>query len=81
MEGIFCEIRPMIAKRLRKDESQIRLESNFRLDLGADSIDLVELVMSLENHYNVEFDDDRVEAIATVAEAVSYVQQLLAAQA
>lgn len=77
MEGIFKTIKPLIARRLRVAEETILLQSNFRKDFGADSIDLVELVMSLEDEYGVEFSDDIVESIQTVAQAVAYLEQLL----
>ena len=67
----------MIAKKLRISEEIISLQSHFRKDFGADSIDLVELVMTLEDEFGVEFSDEIVETLQTVAEAVSYLEQLI----
>ena len=77
MDDLFIEIRPIIAKRLRLAEERVVMSANFRDDFGADSIDLVELVMTLESIYEVEFSDEIVEEITTVAEAVEYLAKLL----
>ena len=78
-EDIFTVIRPMIAKRLRCPEERIVLEADFRKDLGADSIDLVELVMTIESHYDVEFSDETIASILTVGDAVDYLITVVSA--
>jgi len=77
MADIYGELRPVIAKRLRCTEEQVNLETEFKKDLGADSIDLVELVMSIETMYDIEFTDDAIERILSVQDAITYVQQLI----
>ena len=79
-EEILHTITPMIAKRLRVEESSISLGARFKEDMGADSIDLVELVMTLEAHFKVEFSDERLEELQTVQQAVDYLSDLLAAK-
>jgi acyl carrier protein len=77
MQDIFEELRPIIAKRLRCAEEQVTLDTEFKKDLGADSIDLVELVMSIETKYDIEFTDEAIERILSVQDAITYVQQLV----
>lgn len=78
MEKLLNEVRPIIAKRLRCSEDKITADTLFRQDLGADSIDLVELVMSIENEYDIEFSDEATESIQSVGDALTYLQQELA---
>ena len=66
----------VIVDRLGVDESEVKIEASFREDLGADSLDVVELVMELEDEFDMEISDDDAEKIATVGDAVSYIEQL-----
>lgn len=64
----------VIVDRLGVDESEIKPEASFRDDLGADSLDVVELVMELEDEFDMEISDDDAEKIGTVGDAVSYIE-------
>ena len=58
-------------------KSEVKLEASFKDDLGADSLDVVELVMELEDEFDTEISDDDAEKIATVGDAVTYIQAKL----
>ncbi len=73
---MFEKIRDIIVEQLGVDESQVTLESSFVEDLGADSLDIVELIMALEDAFDVEIPDSDAEKIATVGDAVEYVKSL-----
>lgn len=64
----------VVVDRLGVDESEVKLEASFRDDLGADSLDVVELVMELEEEFDMQIDDEDAEKIATVGDAVSFIQ-------
>ena len=64
----------VIVDRLGVDESEVKLEASFREDLGADSLDVVELVMELEDEFDMEISDEDAEKIATVGDAISYIE-------
>ena len=63
----------IIVDKLGVDESEVTLESSFTNDLGADSLDTVELIMEFEKEFNIAIPDDQAENIATVGDAVSYI--------
>ena len=65
---------PIIAEQLNVNESEIKAESNFKDDLGADSLDLFELVMSLEEEYGVEIPSEDLEKILTVNDVIKYLE-------
>lgn len=65
---------PIIAEQLNVEESQIKAESNFKEDLGADSLDLFELVMALEEEFGVEIPSEDLEHIATVNDVMEYLK-------
>ncbi|MBR3839160.1 MAG: acyl carrier protein [Clostridia bacterium] len=73
---MFEKIRDIIVEQLGVEESQVTLESSFVEDLGADSLDIVELIMALEDAFDVEIPDSDAEKIATVGDAVEYVKSL-----
>ena len=64
----------VIVDRLGVDESEVKLEASFREDLGADSLDVVELVMELEDEFDMEISDEDAEQISTVGSAVKYIE-------
>lgn len=64
----------VIVDRLGVDEGEVKIEASFRDDLGADSLDVVELVMELEDEFDMEISDDDAEKIGTVGDAVSYIE-------
>lgn len=67
----------IIATQFNIDEKDITLETSFRDDLNADSLDLVELVMGLEDEFDLEIDDEDVEKIKTVGDAVDYIKNIV----
>ena len=73
MSTVLERVTKVIVDRLGVDESEIKMEASFRDDLGADSLDVVELVMELEDEFDMEISDDDAEKIATVGDAVTYI--------
>ena len=73
-------VRAIIAEQLDQDATEIEPESSFIDDLGADSLDLVELVMHMEEEFDVEIPDEEAENIRLVQDAVNYIQQHLATE-
>src|SRR5690554_5107063 len=67
----------IIVTQFNIDEKDITLETSFRDDLNADSLDLVELVMGLEDEFDLEIDDEDVEKIKTVGDAVDYIKNIV----
>ncbi len=74
-EAIFEKIRDMLVDQLGIDAEEVTMESEFGNDLGADSLDLVELIMSMEEEFDLNIPDEDVEDIAKVADAVNYVSK------
>ena len=72
-QEIVGKVKKMVASQLGKPEDDISLESAFIEDLGADSLDLVELVMAMEDEFGVEISDEDAQRIITVQDAISYV--------
>ncbi|MGK0466580.1 MAG: acyl carrier protein [Clostridium sp.] len=71
---MFEKIRTTIASQLSIDEEEIKMESSFMNNLGADSLDIVELIMALEEEYDIEIPDEDVEKITTVGDVVEYIK-------
>jgi acyl carrier protein len=78
-DEILTKIQEITADRLGVDESDVTPDASFREDLEADSLDLVELIMELEEQFGMEIPDEEAEKITTVEEAVDYVQEHQAA--
>lgn len=74
MAEVLEQVTKIIVDRLGVEESQVTLEASFKDDLGADSLDVVELVMELEDQFDMEISDEDAEKIATVGDAVNYIQ-------
>jgi acyl carrier protein len=72
--SIEAKVRAIIADQLGVSEDEIKRESAFIEDLGADSLDIVELVMAMEEEFEVEIPDEQAESIKTVGDAVSYIE-------
>lgn len=73
-EEIFNKIKPLIADNFNVDQDKITENTNFKNDLDADSIDLVEFILQLEDEFGSEIPDDEAEKIKTVGDAVSYIK-------
>ena len=71
--AIFEKVRSIVAEQLSVDKDKVIPASNFQDDLGADSLDTVELVMALEEAFDIEIPDDTAETILTVGDAVNYI--------
>ncbi len=74
MTTVIERVTKVIVDRLGVDESEVKPEASFREDLGADSLDVVELVMELEDEFDMEISDVDAEKIATVGDAISYIE-------
>ncbi|MBC7320335.1 acyl carrier protein [bacterium] len=72
--AVLDKVKKIIAEQLGIDEEDITPDSSFTDDLGADSLDLVELVMAFEDGFDIEIPDEDAEKIKTVADAVNYIQ-------
>ena len=68
------KVKSIIVDQLGIDEKEIKVEASFIDDLGADSLDTVELVMALEEEFNIEISDDDAEKITNVGEAIQYIE-------
>ncbi len=75
MEEIQAKVIKIISEQLGKDESEISLSSNFIEDLDADSLDTVELVMALEEAFEIDIPDEAAENITTVQSAVDFITE------
>jgi acyl carrier protein len=74
LSTVLERVTKVIVDRLGVDESEVKLEASFRDDLGADSLDVVELVMELEDEFEMEISDDDAEKVTTVGDTVSYIE-------
>jgi transcription antitermination protein NusB len=72
-EEILAKLKPVVAEQLGVDESDVKEDASFTEDLNADSLDLVELIMSLEEQFQLQISDEDAEKITTVGEAVEYI--------
>lgn len=72
---VFEKVKSIIAEQLEVDEEKITMDSNIQDDLGADSLDIVDLVMSFEEEFDMEIPDDQVENIKTVGDVVKYIEE------
>ena len=71
---ILEKVKKIIVEQLGVEEDDINLESSFIDDLGADSLDIVELIMALEEEFDIEIPDNQAEKITTVSDAVEYIK-------
>ncbi len=71
---IEAKVREIIVDELDVDASEVTIEANFIEDLGADSLDTVELIMKFEEEYDLDIPDDEAEKLRTVGEAINYIK-------
>lgn len=74
MSDITSKVKAIIVDKLGVDEKEVTPEASFTNDLGADSLDTVELIMEFEKEFNIAIPDDQAEKIGTVGEAISYIE-------
>lgn len=77
MADVLERVTKIVVDRLGVDEAEVKPEAKFKDDLGADSLDVVELVMELEDEFDMEISDEDAEKIVTVGDAVNYIQSTL----
>ena len=75
MSDIASRVKAIIVDKLGVDENEVTPEASFTNDLGADSLDTVELIMEFEKEFNMGIPDDQAESISTVGEAVKYIEE------
>ena len=78
MSDISDKIKAIICDQLMVNPEEVNDESSFVEDLGADSLDTVELIMEFEDEFGIEISDEQAEQISTVGEAIAYLEKLLA---
>ena len=74
MSDVTTKVKAIIVDKLGVDESEVTNEASFTNDLGADSLDTVELIMELEKEFDIQIPDDEAEGISTVGDAISFVK-------
>ena len=72
---VFEKIVTMLADQLGADESDITMDTNIAKDLGADSLDVVELLMAIDDEFGIEIPDEEIEKLRTVGDVVNYIEQ------
>ena len=75
MSDIASRVKAIIVDKLGVDENEVTTEASFTNDLGADSLDTVELIMEFEKEFNIGIPDDQAESISTVGEAVKHIEE------
>lgn len=75
MSTVFDRVKAIIVEQLSVEEDEVNLESTFVDDLGADSLDIVELVMAFEEEFDMEIPDEEAEKIKSVGDAVKYIEE------
>ena len=74
MSEVATKVKAIIIDKLGVDEAEVTDTANFTNDLGADSLDTVELIMEFEKEFDIQIQDDKAEAIATVGDAISFIE-------
>ena len=74
-EAILEKVRSIVAEQLSVDAGEVKPESNFQNDLGADSLDTVELVMAFEEEFGIDIPDEDAEKMMTVKDAIGYLEE------
>jgi len=71
--SVFAQVKELVVQQLGVEEEQVTISASFIEDLQADSLDIVELVMALEERFNIQIPDEDAEKIVTVGDAVNYI--------
>ena len=77
MTEIEAKVKAIIVDKLGVEETQVTNDANFQTDLGADSLDTVEMIMEFEKEFGISIPDEDTQKIATVGEAIAYVEQAM----
>ena len=77
MSDITSRVKAIIADKLDVEETELTPEASFTNDLGADSLDTVELIMEFEKEFNIQIPDDQAEKIQTVGHAIAYIEEVI----
>ncbi|MDX2429975.1 MAG: acyl carrier protein [Bacteroides sp.] len=75
MSDVASRVKAIIVDKLGVDENEVTVEASFTNDLGADSLDTVELIMEFEKEFNMGIPDDQAESISTVGDAITYITE------
>ena len=75
MSDTATKVKAIIVDKLGVDEAEVTSEASFTNDIGADSLDTVELIMEFEKEFDIQIPDDQAEAIATVGDAISFIEK------
>jgi len=75
VDNIFEKIKEIVVEQLGVDEEEVTEKASFVDDLGADSLDIVELIMALEEEFDMEIPDEDAEKISTVGDAIKYIKE------
>ena len=76
-DAIFEKVKEVIMDQLAAEDDAVKMETSFIDDLGADSLDIVELIMAIEEEFDIEVPDEEAEKISTVQDAVSYIEDVI----
>ena len=76
MSDITSRVKSIIVDKLGVEESEVTTEASFTNDLGADSLDTVELIMEFEKEFDIQIPDDQAEKISTVGQAIKYIEEV-----
>ena len=77
MSDIASRVKAIIVDKLGVDENEVTTEASFTNDLGADSLDTLELIMEFEKEFNIQIPDDQAEKIQTVGHAIAYIEEVI----
>ena len=77
MSDVAARVKAIIVDKLGVEETQVTNDANFQTDLGADSLDTVEMIMEFEKEFGISIPDEDTQKIATVGEAIAYVEQAM----
>jgi acyl carrier protein len=75
LASVYERVRSIVAERLGVDEDKVTMDAEFIGDLNADSLDLVEVIMAMEQEFDLEIKDEEAENIRTVTDAVNYIEE------